>query len=165
LWVSNQIEKAQIDMETISLRKATRKDKSLVVDFDYRLSKVEHIELKREEKITKAIMNKECFIILADNRAVGFVIFDYRFFDQGWIELIIIDEKYRGKGIGGQAITLICKQSKTNKVFTSTNSSNIQMQKALSKVGFSFAGKINGLDDGDPELFYYKKINIKKAKN
>jgi len=152
-------------METISLRKATRKDKSLVVDFDYRLSKVEHIELKREEKITKAIMNKECFIILADNRAVGFVIFDYRFFDQGWIELIIIDEKYRGKGIGGQAITLICKQSKTNKVFTSTNSSNIQMQKALSKVGFSFAGKINGLDDGDPELFYYKKINIKKAKN
>jgi len=23
---------------------------------------------------------------------VGFLIFDYRFFDQGWLELIIIDE-------------------------------------------------------------------------
>ena len=152
-------------METISLRKATIEDKALVVDFDYSLDAVEHIELKREEKITKAILGEECFIILADNRAVGFAIFDYRFFDLGWIELIILDEKYRGKGIDGQAIDLICKQCKTNKVFTSTNSSNIQMQKALSKVGFSFAGEIIGLDDGDPELFYYKKINTKKAKN
>ncbi|MCG8386810.1 MAG: GNAT family N-acetyltransferase [Cytophagales bacterium] len=152
-------------METISLRKATIEDKALVVDLDYSLDAVEHIELKREEKITKAILGEECFIILADNRAVGFAIFDYRFFDLGWIELIILDEKYRGKGIGGQAIDLICKQCKTNKVFTSTNSSNIQMQKALSKVGFSFAGEIIGLDDGDPERFYYKKINTKKAKN
>lgn len=145
-------------MERIGLRMATKKDTSLVVAFDYALDKVEHIEQKREEKITKAISDKECFIVLADNREVGFIIFDYRFFDQGWIELIIIEEKYRGKGIGGQAIDLVCKQSKTNKVFTSTNSSNIQMQKALTKVGFTFAGKIDGLDDGDPELFYYKKI-------
>ncbi len=152
-------------MKTISLRKATINDKALVVDFDYNLDKVEHVELRREEKITKAISDEECFIILADNRAVGFVIFDYRFFDQGWIELIVIEEKYRGKGIGVQAMDLICHQCKTNKVFTSTNSSNTQMQKALTKVGFSFAGKINGLDDGDPELFYYKKTDNKKTKH
>ena len=152
-------------METIRLKKATIKDKALVVDFDYNLNKVEHIELKREEKITKAIMDKECSIILADGRAVGFVIFDYRFFDQGWIELIIIGEKYRGKGIGGQAINLICQQSKTNKVFTSTNRSNTPMQKTLSKVGFSFAGEINGLDEGDPELFYFKTTDDRKTKN
>jgi len=144
-------------MENISLIKATIKDKPLVVGFDYRLDKVQHIELKREEKIAKAILDDECFIIMASNKAVGFVIFDYRFFDQGWIELIIIEEEYRGKGIGGQTFDLLCKQCKTNKVFTSTNSSNIQMQKALTKAGFSFAGEIKGLDDGDPELFYYKK--------
>ncbi|WP_299361989.1 GNAT family N-acetyltransferase [Winogradskyella sp.] len=143
-------------MKTISLRKATIKDKALVVDFDYNLNKVEHTELKRAEKIAKAILDEECFIILVNDIAVGFIIFDYRFFDLGWIELIIVEEKYRGKGIGGQAINLICKQSKTNKVFTSTNSSNIQMQKALTKVGFSFAGKLIGLDEGDPELFYFK---------
>jgi RimJ/RimL family protein N-acetyltransferase len=152
-------------MENISLRKATIKDKAIVVDFDYSLDKVEHIKLNREEKITKAILGEECFIILADNREVGFVIFDYRFFDQGWIELIILDEEYRGKGIGGKTFDLICKQCKTNKVFTSTNSSNTQMQKALTKAGFSFAGKLNGLDDGDPELFYYKKANNDKTKN
>ena len=152
-------------METISLRKATTKDRKLVVDFDYNLNKVEHIELKRGEKIAKAILGEECFIILANNSAVGFILFDYRFFDQGWIELIIVGEKYRGQGIGGQAMDLICKQSKTKKVFTSTNSSNTQMQKALSKAGFSFAGRINGLDEGDPELFYFKTTDDRKTKN
>ena len=134
------------------------KDKALVVEFDYNLDKVQHIQLKRKEKITKAIIDEECFVILADHNAVGFILFDYRFFDQGWIELLIVDEKYRGKGIGGKAIDLICSQSKKNKVFTSTNSSNTQMQKVLNKVGFSFAGKIIGLDEGDPELFYLKRI-------
>lgn len=35
----------------------------------------------------------------------------------------------------------------------------IDFDYTLSKVGFSFAGKIDGLDEGDPELFYYKKLN------
>jgi len=148
-------------MEKVGLRLAKKEDQSFAVALDYALSKDEHIELNREEKIIKAISKKECFIILVDHSAVGFVIFDYRFFDQGWIELMIIDEKYRGKGIGRPAFDLICKQSNTNKVFTSTNNSNIPMQKALTKSGFTFAGKINGLDDGDPELFYYKTLGNK----
>ncbi len=149
-------------MENIRLRKATSKDIAVVVDFDYNLDKDEHIKLNREEKITKAISNDECFLILVENQEVGFVIFDYRFFDQGWIELIIINEKYRGKGIGGKTFDLICEQCKSDKIFTSTNSSNIQMQKALSKADFAFAGEINGLDDGDPERFYFKWVKKKR---
>ena len=145
-----------MDMGTVSLRKATGKDCTLVVDFDYRLDEAEHIALKREQKITKAISDEECFIILADDTAVGFILFDYRFFDHGWIELLVVDEPYRGKGIAGQAIDLLCRQSKTGKVFTSTNSSNAPMQQVLNKAGFSFAGKVEGLDEGDPELFYFR---------
>jgi RimJ/RimL family protein N-acetyltransferase len=147
-----------IDMEKISLRLAIEKDSSLVVAFDYALDKEQHIKLKREEKITKAISDKECFIVLADNIVIGFVLFDYRFFGNGWIELIIIDEKYRGKGIGGQIFDLVSKQCKADTLFTSTNSSNLPMQRALTKAGFIFAGKLDGLDEGDPEFFYYKKI-------
>jgi hypothetical protein len=32
------------------------------------------------------------------------------------------------------------------------------MQRALTKANFAFAGELNGLDDGDPERFYYKRI-------
>ena len=144
-------------MDKVSLIKATIKDKALAIDFDYQLNSIEHIELRRAEKIAKAISDEECFIILEDNKAVGFVIFDYRFFDLCWIELIIVAKEHRGKGIGAEAMNLICRQSKTSKVFTSTNRSNTPMQKALVKVGFSFAGEIIGLDEGDPELFYYKE--------
>ncbi|NBC25049.1 MAG: GNAT family N-acetyltransferase [Bacteroidetes bacterium] len=156
---------ATAKMKKIGLRMATKKDKSWVVALDYALDQDEHIELSREEKITKAILDEECFIVLADNKEVGFIIFDYRFFDQGWIELIIIDEDQRGKGIGGQALELICQQCKTDKVFTSTNKSNTPMQRALAKAGFSFSGELNGLDDGDPELFYFKRGKAEKASN
>ena len=138
-------------------------DQALLVEIDYHHDEVEHVELKREEKITKAIVAEECFVIMADHQAVGFVILDYRFFDQGWIELIILKEELRGSGIGSRALSLTCQQSKTSKVFTSTNRSNIQMQKVLHKVGFTFAGEINGLDDGDPELFYLKDMSNKKS--
>jgi len=30
------------------------------------------------------------------------------------------------------------------------------MQKVLSKIGFVFSGQLDGLDEDDPELFYYK---------
>lgn len=142
---------------TTILKKASISDKDLISDFSLRLNKKEHIDLKRDEKITKAIMNQECFLILTDNLGVGFAIFDYSFFDLGWIELLIIDERYRGKGIGTQVIKLLCVQSKTSKVFTSTNKSNQAMQAVLKKCNFNFAGEIIGLDDGDPELFYYKE--------
>ncbi len=150
-------------METIVLRMATSEDKVSVVDLDYSLDKIEHVQLNREEKIIKAISDNDCYIILVDGLTVGFIIFDYRFFDLGWIELIVIEEGFRAKGIGCQAIKLICEQSKTNKVFTSTNRSNIPMQKTLTKAGFSFAGEIIGLDDGDPELFYFKKKELRKT--
>ena len=95
------------EMEEIRLRKAIIEDKSVAVKLDYQLNKIEQTELKREEKITKAISNDVCFLILATVQEVGFVIFDYRFFDQEWIELIVIKEEYKGKGISVKMFDLI----------------------------------------------------------
>jgi RimJ/RimL family protein N-acetyltransferase len=137
-------------------------DKSIAVALDYRLDKIEHAKLRREEKIIKAISKNECFLILENLQVVGFVIYDYRFFDQGWIELVVIDEVHRGKGIGAKVFDLICEQCTSDKVFTSTNHSNNRMQRALEKAEFSYAGEIKGLDEDDPELFYFKKTNTPK---
>ena len=46
----DQNQKAIIQMERIGLRVATKKDKLLVVAFDYALDKDQHIELKREDR-------------------------------------------------------------------------------------------------------------------
>lgn len=145
-------------MDNIRLRKASNKDKAAVVAFYDSIDQEESVQLSREEKIAKAISDETCFIILAGNKAIGFVIFDYRFFDQGWIELMIIGEAYRGKGVGGKVFDQIAERCKAEKLFTSTNQSNTPMQRALAKAGFSFAGQLMGLDEGDPELFYYRLI-------
>ena len=149
-------------MDNIRLRKALHKDKAVAVGFYNSIEQEEEVSLYREEKIAKAILDETCFIILANSKAIGFVIFDYRFFDQGWIELIIIGEAYRGKGVGGKVFDLIGERCEAEKVFTSTNRSNTRMQRALAKAGFSFAGRLIGLDEGDPELFYYR---LTKEKN
>ena len=81
-------------MNIVRLRKASSKDKAIVVGFYNSIEQEEPFSLKREKKIANAILDEACFIILANRKAIGFVIFDYRFFDQGWIELIILDEAY-----------------------------------------------------------------------
>ena len=144
-------------MMNIQLREASKKDLEFAVDVDYRLNPEEHQSLNRKEKIFKAIERDECYIILNGGKQVGFVLFDYRFFDQGWIELIIIDETYRNRGIGSQVFEMLCKKCKSEKIFTSTNRSNELMQNALRKAGFRFAGEIEGLDEGDPEFFFFKE--------
>ena len=150
-------------MDNIKLRKALHKDKAVAVGFYNSIEQEEQTELDREEKIGKAILEETCYIILAGHRAVGFVIFDYRFFGQGWIELMILDEAYRGKGIGGKVFDLLGEQCKAEKLFTSTNRSNTRMQKALAKAGFSFAGQLTGLDEVDPELFYYRLYSERRG--
>lgn len=40
-------------------------------------------------------------------------------------------------------------------VFTSTNESNAPMQALPAAEGWELSGKLDGLDDGDPELVYY----------
>ncbi len=40
------------------------------------------------------------------------------------------------------------------KLFTSTNASNIAMQRLLVASSFIDSGIVHGLDDGDPELIY-----------
>jgi putative acetyltransferase len=119
--------------------------------------------LKREDVIKSAIEKNECFLIVTNDVPVGFVIFSHNFFGRGFLELIEIKDDFQRKGYGSAAIEEVSGLCKTDKLFTSTNESNEPMKRLLAKSGFVFAGKVEGLDEGDPELFYYKTLraNVK----
>jgi hypothetical protein len=53
------------------------------------------------------------------------------------------------------AIEATCKEQK---VFTSTNESNKAMQALLSQLNYKRSGIIENLDEGDPELIYFKEL-------
>lgn len=50
--------------------------------------------------------NNELYLIVKDEKTVGFVRIGYRGDNVAWIEDIYVDEKYRNKGIGTEAIKL-----------------------------------------------------------
>ncbi len=134
-------------MKTVDLRLVEKTDFLKILELD---------PLKRNDIIKSAIEKSECFLIVTEETLVGFAIFNYNFFGRGFIDLIEIKEDLQGKGLGAAAIQKLFGLCKTDKLFTSTNQSNEPMKKLLAKLGFVFAGKLDGLDEGDPELFYYK---------
>lgn len=121
----------------------------------------EHIiridNLNRSEKIRHAIEQGECFVAGSKSQILGFAIMNYSFFGNGFIELLIIAESHRRCGIGSSMLMYLYRQCKTEKLFISTNESNTPMRRLLAKVGFAHCGKIDALDEGDPELFFVRK--------
>ncbi|MCL2370171.1 MAG: GNAT family N-acetyltransferase [Firmicutes bacterium] len=134
----------------VSLKLATLDNVKVILDID---------DLKRDW--TKAISQKECYLIFDNVEVVGFLVFNYTFFDCGWLGMIEIRKDLQEKGIGEKAINLVVKMCRAQKLFTSTNKSNIPMRRLLTKMNFIFSGELDGLDKGDPELFYYYK-NLQK---
>jgi hypothetical protein len=78
------------------------------------------------------------------------------FFGRDFIELLVVDPAVRRAGIDRvllrQALAIAC----TSQVFTSTNTSNQAMRSLLRAEGWSLSGELDGLDEGDPELVFYK---------
>ena len=58
-----------------------------------------------------------------------------------------------------QYLISICQ---TPKLFSSTNQSNRPMQALFAKAGFEQSGMIHNLDPDDPEIVYYKAINVER---
>lgn len=52
------------------------------------------------------------------------------------------------------------KSSAKEKVFSSTNQSNADMHKVFLSNGFIESGIVENLDDGDPEVIYFKKRTV-----
>lgn len=131
-----------------NIRVATETDLNCILDID---------PLRRKDSICHAIEQGSCYIAVHDGIIKGFALLDYTFFDNAFIELLIVAEKYRRCGIGSALMNHLFSVCKTEKLFTSTNESNKPMQNLLVKSGYTFCGQIDALDEGDPELFFVRK--------
>ncbi|BBV09000.1 hypothetical protein BML2537_24940 [Providencia stuartii] len=69
--------------------------------------------------------------------------------------MLMVDSEFRRQGIGSQLIEQLKLTCVTPKLFTSTNQSNVSMQRLLANAQFIPSGIIENLDEGDPELIYF----------
>jgi len=100
----------------------------------------------------------ECVIAELGADPVGYAVLHYHFFHSGMIDMVIVRQPWRRKGVGRALIRHLAEQCTSPRIWISTNLSNTPMQALLASEGFAMSGFIEGLDEGDPELVYSRKI-------
>ncbi|MDU4749241.1 GNAT family N-acetyltransferase (plasmid) [Pantoea piersonii] len=96
-----------------------------------------------------------CYIAEQQGIAMGYGVLNYHFFGYGFIEMLMVGEHYRRRGIGLALIAALKSRCQHPKLFTSTHRSNLPMQRLLLNAGFIPSGQVDNLDDGDPEAIFF----------
>lgn len=86
---------------------------------------------------------------------VGYVATTDDFFGRPFIASLFVGDLYRRRGAGSALVTVATTERDGERVFTSTNRSNTSMQRLLHRLDWRPCGIVDGIDEGDPELFYY----------
>ena len=107
--------------------------------------------------IARRIESGDCLVSESRGRVAGFAIVQPRsFFGRDFVELLVVDADYRREGIGSELLRTFALRSTTPQLFTSTNRSNLPMRDLLRKERWLFSGELVGIDEGDPELVFYR---------
>ncbi|MDZ5712655.1 GNAT family N-acetyltransferase [Jeotgalibacillus haloalkalitolerans] len=116
----------------------------------------------RKDFIKNAIEAEACLIALENDEVAGYLIYDTHFFGCSFISMIIVSPAKRRKGFASLLMNHMVSHSETEKVFSSANRSNHDMQKVFEANGFVESGVIENLDEGDPEIVYFKSVKEKQ---
>jgi ribosomal protein S18 acetylase RimI-like enzyme len=105
----------------------------------------------------------ECYLATLDGRVAGYGVLQHHFFHEAMIDMIIVGEEFRRRGVGVALVRYLATQCRSDRLWISTNLSNQKMQALIAGEGFKMSGFIDDLDPGDPELIYHKMITPKSA--
>ena len=112
----------------------------------------------RRDFLQDAIEAGQCYVARLDDDCAGLAVLDESFYGNAFISLLIVRPEFRGRGVASALIRHLESVCPTKKLFTSTNESNVVMQKLCEKLGFARSGRIENLDEGDPEVVYFKRM-------
>ena len=138
----------------ISIRPAVEADIEALCSLDH----IARQENERREFIRREVASGNCFVAVMNDTVVGYGALNYTFYYNGCIDLIYIDADHRRCGAGAALLKHLESLCKTRKLFTSTNLSNLPMQSLLAKLNYVLSGVIHNLDEGDPEIVYFKRL-------
>ena len=93
-----------------------------------------------------------------DAPLLGYAILEYSFFDQGFLSMLYVAERARRLGVASTLVNFAENLCQRPKLFSSTNLSNAVMHALFARLRYTSCGIVTGLDEGDPELFYVKKL-------
>jgi len=132
------------------IRTARANDLTRLVELDT----VAQSEEGRIRAIGRWVELGQCFCAEYDGLIAGYGVLHNYFFERPFLEMLMVDEALRGRGFGPALVAHAAHSCGASQLWTSTNASNLVMRRLLNRLGFTHAGTIYGLDEGDPELVF-----------
>lgn len=120
------------------------------------LDETVHAGESRRRFLGEAFARGRVAVARVDGTVRGFVIADESFFEQFFVRLLLVHPDFRHRGIASALMRAAELDCQTEKLFTSTNQSNLAMQRLCDRLGFVKSGYVQNLDPGDPEIIYVK---------
>jgi GNAT superfamily N-acetyltransferase len=116
------------------------------------------IKLPRRVSVQNAVDQAECYVALYHGILLGYGIINHSFFDHGFVSLAYVDPAHRRRGVGSGLFDEFEGRCRRSRIFTSTNLSNLPMHGFLASRRYTLSGVIQDIDEGDPEMFYRKRL-------
>lgn len=138
----------------ISIRPAVEDDIEALCSLDLVASQ----EGARRDFIRREVASGHCYAAVAGGTVIGYGVLNYTFYQNGCVDMLYVHPGHRRRGAGEALLRHMESLCRTPKLFTSTNLSNLPMQSLLAKSGYGLSGVIHNLDEGDPEIVYFKRL-------
>ena len=111
---------------------------------------------ERGEAVRAAVGHGRCQVAIRAGRVAGYVLTHGDFFGHDFVSLVVVAPAHQHCGVGLRLLAAAEAACQTGKLFTSTNRSNGAAQRLFARAGFVRSGRIDHLDEGDPELVYVR---------
>ena len=139
---------------TLTIRLATAADLDGIIGLD---SNLPHGS-PRAEALRGWVAAGSAYVALEDDGPRGYAVMTRHFFDRAFVELLMVGAAFRRRGIAAAMMRHLETVSPTAILWTSTNESNAPMRALLAAGEYIPSGAVEGLDEGDPELFFRKRV-------
>lgn len=113
---------------------------------------------ERRTALAEAMRQSRMSVALLDDTPVGYAVQAPWFFGVPFLEMLYVDARYRRRGLGDRLVADF-EERFGPRLFTSTNRSNQAMQSLLERRAWKRCGTLDGLDEGDPEVFFNKIVH------
>jgi GNAT superfamily N-acetyltransferase len=135
----------------LTIRPAATGDLGRILAIDPRRS-----DPNRQQRLIDALAGGECRVPEVSGDVLGYAVANASFYDYPFVWLVVVAEDARRRGVGAGLMQDALDRYPGRKVFTSTNESNGPSRAWIESLGFEPAGRIEHLDEGDPELMYVR---------
>jgi GNAT superfamily N-acetyltransferase len=137
------------------VRRATTDDVPSILSID----DIAQTSADRRSQIASGVDRRTCWLAGRSQSVEGYVVCLREFFGRDFVSVLLVAEAARRNGIGSALMAAVEQAHTGRMLFTSTNQSNIAMQRLLAGRGYAAAGTILYLDPGDPELVFVKDLS------